>query len=101
MKITYFSADRQSNNQQEVFYLSGYTPFLKQTFSTIITKINDTSISSDESCMVVKDNDNFYKIETSFVEEKKNALEISFEYDIWNIPTVVYMAFMGSLVTEL
>ena len=101
MKITYFFADRQINNQQEVFYISGYTPFLKQNFITVITKINDTSISSDESCMVVKDHDSFYQIETIFGEVQKNPLEIFLDYHFWNLPAVVYMAFMGSLVTKL
>ena len=122
MKIKYFSAERQFNNTFEKFFINGYTTVLKKYFSTIITKIQpeEEIPTSDESCIIIKDGSTFYKIETTLDNNQQKEItldnnqqkeitldntnqqkEILFDYNSYGIPPVVFMAFIGSIVTCL
>ena len=112
MKIKYFSAERQFNNTFEKIYINGYTTVLKKYFSTIITKIQpeEELPTSDESCIIIKDDSTFYKIETTLDNNQQKEItldnpnqrkEILFDYISFGIPPVVFISFIGSIVTCL
>ena len=103
MNIKYYYAERKYNEFEEQIVIDGYTPILKTHFSTLITRLNqvaDLVDDSNEACIVVQSGNWFYKIETTFYSMLPGVC-IDFDYTKYNLSPQVYIAFIGSIVTQL
>lgn len=105
MDIKYYYAERKYNEFFEKIFINGYTPILKTNFSTVITRLNqvvDLVDDSNESSIVVQSGNWFYKIETTLcVRQFETSYPIEFDYTKYNLSPQVYIAFIGSIVTQL
>ena len=105
MNIKYYYAERKYNEFEEQIIINGYTPILKTNFLSLITRLNqvaDLVDDDNESCIVVQSGNWFYKIETTLcVENVKDQRSIEFDYTKYKLSPQVYIAFIGSIVTQL
>ena len=105
MKIDYFFAERRFNSYFEEITIKGYSPVVKLDFISIITRMNKLSElveDINENYIVVQSGDWFYKIETTLcVENVKGQQSIEFDYTKYKLSPQVYIAFIGSIVTQL
>ena len=105
MDIKYYYAERKYNEFEEQIIINGYTPILKTHFSTLITRLNQVADLVDdynEGCIVVQSGNWFYKIETTLCVNLPNDQQsIKFDYTKYNLSPQVYIAFIGSIVTQL
>ena len=103
MNIKYYYAERKYNEFEEQIVINGYTPILKTHFSTLITRLNQVADLVDdhnEGCIVVQSGNWFYKIATTFYSMLPGVC-IDFDYTKYNLSPQVYIAFIGSIVTQL
>ena len=105
MDIKYYYAERKYNEFEEQIIIKGYTPILKTNFITLITRLNQVADLVDdhnEGCIVVQSGNWFYKIETTLCVDLPNDQQsIGFDYTKYNLSPQVYIAFIGSIVTQL
>jgi len=103
MNIKYYYAERKYNELEEQIFIKGYSPIIDMDFHTLITRLNqvaDLVDDSNESCIVVQSGNWFYKIETTFYNVLPGIC-IDFDYTKYNLSPQVYIAFIGSIVTQL
>ena len=106
MDIKYYYAERKYNEFFEEIFIKGYSPIIDMDFHTVITRLNkvaDLVNDNNESCIVVQGGNWFYKIETTFYNmlPVDDVFNISFDYTKYNLVPQVYIAFIGSIVTQL
>ena len=106
MDIKYYYAERKYNEFEEQIIIKGYSPIIDMDFHTVITRLNqvaDLVNNNNESCIVVQSGNWFYKIETTFYNmlPVDNVFNIPFDYTKYNLSPQVYIAFIGSIVTQL
>jgi hypothetical protein len=103
MNIKYYYAERKYNEFEEYIFIKGYSPIIDMDFHTVITRLNqvaDLVDDSNEACIVVQSGNWFYKIETTFYNMLPGVC-IPFDYTKYNLSPQVYIAFIGSIVTQL
>jgi len=106
MNIKYYFAERKYNEFFEKITIKGYSPILDKDFDTLITRLNkvtDLVDDNNESCIVVQSSDWFYSIKTVLDAKIYNRPFdiINFDYTCFNLSPQVYIAFIGSIVTQL
>ena len=105
MDIKYYYAERKYNEFEEQIIIKGYSPIIDMDFHTVITRLNkvaDLVNDNNESCIVVQSGNWFYKIETTLCVDLPNDQQsIEFDYTKYNLSPQVYIAFIGSIVTQL
>lgn len=104
MNIKYYYAERKYNEFEEYIFIKGYSPIIDMDFHTVITRLNqvaDLVDDSNEACIVVQSGNWFYKIETTFYNRLPVSVCIQFDYTKYNLSSQVYIAFIGSIVTQL
>ena len=106
MDIKYYYAERKYNEFEEQIIIKGYSPIIDMDFHTLITRLNqvaDLVDDSNEGSIVVQSGNWFYKIETTFYNmlPVDDVFNISFDYTKYNLSPQVYIAFIGSIVTQL
>jgi hypothetical protein len=106
MDIKYYYAERKYNELEEQIIIKGYTPIIDMDFHTLITRLNqvaDLVDDNNESSIVVQSGNWFYKIETTFYNmlPVDDVFNIHFDYTKYNLAPQVYIAFIGSIVTQL
>ena len=106
MDIKYYYAERKYNEFEEQIIIKGYSPIIDMDFHTLITRLNqvaDLVDDNNESCIVVQSGNWFYKIETTFYNmlPVDPVFNILFDYTKYNLAPQVYIAFIGSIVTQL
>ena len=105
MNIKYYYAERKYNELEEQIIIKGYSPIINMDFNTVITRLNqvaDLVDDSNEGCIVVQSGNWFYKIETTLCVDLPNDQQsIGFDYTKYNLSPQVYIAFIGSIVTQL
>ena len=103
MNIKYYYAERKYNEFEEQIFIKGYSPIIDMDFHTLITRLNqvaDLVDDNNEACIVVQSGNWFYKIETTFYSMLPGVC-IDFDYTKYNLSPQVYIAFIGSIVTQL
>ena len=105
MNIKYYYAERKYNEFEEHIFIKGYSPIIDMDFHTNITRLNqvaDLVDDNNEGCIVVQSGNWFYKIETTLCVDLSNDQQsIKFDYTKYNLSPQVYIAFIGSIVTQL
>ena len=106
MDIKYYYAERKYNEFFEEIFIKGYSRIIDMDFHTLITRLNqvaDLVDDSNEGSIVVQSGNWFYKIETTFYNmlPVDDVFNISFDYTKYNLSPQVYIAFIGSIVTQL
>ena len=104
MDIKYYYAERKYNELEEQIIIKGYSPIIDMDFHTLITRLNqvaDLVDNNNEDCIVVQSGNWFYKIETTFYNMLPVGVCIDFDYTKYNLSPQVYIAFIGSIVTQL
>ncbi len=100
MEIHYSEVYGNINN---VLTIEGYVPKLTRSFKTVINIVDNTYDTKSEQYMLIKYNNKLYCIETTLINMKinYNSYKNKLDYDKYKIPTNVYIAMIGSIISDL
>ena len=95
----------QGNIEKDVLNIIGYHEHTKRYFQIYINTVDMSYNSTNEECILVKQDNKLYCIETTLmtniIASKKKYHIKNFNYVKYNIPITVYMSMIGSIVTNL
>lgn len=92
-----------SGNINNIITIEGYEIFTKRKFKVLINIVDSSTDSINEEYIIVKFDNKLYCIETILdipiktIEKKRKK----FDYIHYDIPACVYMAMVGSIVSDI
>ena len=100
MEIHYADINGDIN---KVLSIEGYVPKLSRSFKTIINIVDNTYDTNSEEYILIKYKNILYCVDTTLINMKinYNSYKNKLNYGKYKIPTNVYIAMIGSIITEL
>ena len=100
MEIHYADIYGDINN---VLTIEGYVPTISRSFKTVINIVDNAYDTNSEQYMLIKYNNKLYCIETTLINMKINytSYKNKLDYNKYKIPVNVYIAMIGSIITDL
>ena len=95
----------KGNIEKNVLNIIGYHEQTKRYFQIYINIVDMSYNTTNEQCILVKQDNKLYCIETplmtNIIASKKKYNIKNFNYIKYNIPDTVYMSMIGSIVSNL